>query len=218
MAQDMKNTLCYSTMQEYILTTNDAELQCLKALHYGIGSVAVLPTSLVYTDNYLKGTDVKIKVGISYPSGAYYPDIKSGEIKLLLNKGYHVDEFIVVLAVGHYKSGYKDMLVEEIEECIKAAAGIPVSFVLEAAVLDDGQLKEICDVCKEKGAKAIVSSANFAPYGIKLPTAADVKRLVAAAGELPVYAFASVKDKKEYEELAATGAAEIIVDNIENIL
>ena len=85
MTQDIKNTLCYSTMQEYILTTNDAELQCLKALHYGIGSVAVLPTSLVYTDKYLKGTDVKVCCVVGFPLGAMSSEAKAFETKESIN-------------------------------------------------------------------------------------------------------------------------------------
>lgn len=214
--KNLKN-ICYSTMQDYIVSENDSELQCLKAAFEGVGSIAVLPTSLKHTAKYLKDSDVKVRAGISYPSGAYYPEIKAAEIAQILDAGYRPDEFLAVLAVGYFKSGYSDLLKDEIVACIKAAGEIPVSFILEAAVLDDAQLKEICGECKKAGAKAIVSSANFAPYGIALPKTADVARLVKAADGLPVYAFSDVRDEKGLNELFEAGAAEVIVNSIDGL-
>lgn len=203
-----KDLICYSNMQDYVVRRADVEAQCLKARVYGLRQIAVLPSSLEITDRYLNGTDTAVYVGIAYPSGAYTPDMKAEEIAMLRASGHRISGYFAVLAVGRYLSGNRAELEEEIVRCLAAADGTPVWFVLEAAVLNDGQLAEICALLRQHGAAGVVSTTHFKPYGIPLAQLSDVARLQAAAGTLPMAAFAETA--QEAEAAAAAGAALVL--------
>lgn len=210
---DMNSKLILSNIQNYKVDNKDCENICLKAMQYGIKSVLVQPSSMPLVKKLLRGSEVKIGVAISYPSGAYFVDAKVEEIAEQVKMHPEITEFYVVMAVGRYLSGYTKEAAEEMKACVLAADGRDVYFMLESAILSSLQLAEIADLAKQSGIKGLVDTTGFKPYDIPFPTAADVKKMAESAAGLNVIANGLIDSLADAREKIDSGADRVIIIN-----
>lgn len=202
----IEKKIVYTNASAYKTSDADCERLVLGAMAKGMERIFVLPSSLPVV-NRTRTDGIRVAVGVSYPSGAYEQAVKVHEIEDLLCSGEAFDEIYAVLAVGRYLSGYADECRAEMEAMAAAAGEKPVYFIMEAAVMTDGQKKEVVEMAAGAGARGIVASTGFAPYDIKMPGPEDIKTLAeAAAGKLEIIANGGIDSMEKIQDMLRAGA------------
>lgn len=213
--KELLSKILITNINQYLVTDNDAENLCLKANLYGLAGAIVGPSSLEKLRKYKGNT--KIGVSTSYPSGAYPADAKTEEIRIIEDEQPIADSYFATIFVGNYLSGNKEETRKEISEIAKCT-NKPVYLILEAGVLADAQLAEICGFAKDAGIKGIVSTTCFAPYELPQTTPEQVQRLRKAADQMQVVAFVNTTSKEEFEALIDAGTDYLMVSDIAELI
>lgn len=201
----------FSNIQLYQVSDMHIENLVLKAVRTGAGVVVVGPSAVPVVERMLKEEDgILVDCALSYPSGAYLTEQKVQEIEDVLEELPGIDEFYIVMQVGTYLSGHRDIMQEELISLVKSAKGIPVKIVTEISALDKEQMKEICDAAAVAGVKGVVISADFAPYEIPEPTIEQVKDFVEAAeGRFEVIGAGKVMDAQRFLAMLEAGVTRV---------
>lgn len=218
---NLREKLEYSNISEYRIGDTECENLVLKALKCGVETIVVGPSSLNIVTNMLKNEKnaPKVCVTVAYPSGAYWKDSKVQEMEGILELGYPIDGFYVVMQVGAYLSGRKDAIQQEMEAFITAANKIPVKLVTELGVLSQSQIEELCKMAIEAGISAIVTSTGFLPYDVTQADQTAYRQLVKAAnGRIEIIANGDIKTKSEVEQLLKLGVDKICTTKAYEIL
>lgn len=207
----LEKQLEYSNISEYRIGDVECENLVLKALKYKVGTIVVGSSALKLVSDMLKDENgPEVCVAVSYPSGAYIKEAKVQEIEGLLELGYKIDGFYVVMQVGAYLSGKKEEAFQEMKALVEAAKGIPIKLITELGVLSHEQMQEICRMAVEAGISAIVTSAGFLPYGVPQANKEDYHYLVKMAdGKLEIIAHGNIQTREEAEELLALGVDKV---------
>jgi|GEM_PF-1406009 Deoxyribose-phosphate aldolase len=217
--KNIEKKMIYSNMSSYQVSDSDCEKLALAAIVSNISTVAVTPASLPAVNYIINDSTVKVAVAASYPSGAYNLSYKISEIQDLLDSNEHFDELYIVLAVGRYLSGYYKEAELEMINFVKTAKEIPVKVIIEAGMMDKGQKRQMCDMAIASGVKGIVSSTDFIPYDIVLPTTDDIQELKEAAqNSLEIIACGQINTPEIAEKMFLAGADKICSTNAFEII
>ncbi|MEH2958792.1 hypothetical protein [Candidatus Merdisoma sp. JLR.KK006] len=201
----------FSNIQLYEVSDMQIENLVLKAARTGAGVVVVGPSGVPVVSRVLTAEDrILVDCALSYPSGAYLTEQKVQEIEDVLEELPQINELYIVMQVGTYLSGHKDIMKEELVSLVKSAKGVPVKIVTEISAFSKEQMKEVCDAAATAGAKGIVISADFAPYDIPEPDIEQVKEFVeAAAGRFEVIGAGGVTDAKRFLAMLDAGVTRV---------
>lgn len=201
----------FSNIQLYEVSDMQIENLVLKAIRAKAGVVVVGPSAVPVVERMLKPEDgILIDCALSYPSGAYLTEQKIQEIEDVLEELPQINEFYIVMQVGTYLSGHKDVMQEELVSLVKSAKNVPVKIVTEISAFSKEQMKEVCDAAAEAGVKGVVISADFAPYDIPEPTIEQVKDFVeTAAGRFEVIGAGKVMDAKRFLAMLEAGVTRV---------
>ncbi len=160
----------------------DLRLLCLEAEKYAIPTVVVNPANVALTRPLAEASGVKVAAAVSYPVGAYWADAKALEIADAVEDG--ADEIYMVMAVGLFLDGrIEEQTIPEMAALVREARGRPTRLITEASILTDGQKQAVCRLAAAAGIDYLVTSTSFAPSHLPAVTMADVRALVAAAGD-----------------------------------
>jgi deoxyribose-phosphate aldolase len=118
------------------------------------------------------------------------------------------DEVDMVLNVGAVKNNNWQLVEEDIEAVVKAAAPKPVKVIIEACLLTDAEKVRACQAIAKAGAAFVKTSTGFNKGGA---TVEDVKLLAAEAKKLglKVKAAGGIRDAKTAATMLAAGAERI---------
>jgi len=183
-------------------TAADVERLCAEAVAHGFGAVCVNPWHLPRAVALLRGcTPVAITVA-GFPLGAAQTAVKAREAGLAVEQGAAgVD---MVLNLGAFLGGERDLAAEDIRQVVRACAGAPVKVILEACLLDDAQKRLACRLAVDAGAAFVKTSTGFSRGGA---TEADVRLLRQCVGpDIGVKASGGIKTREDALRLIAAGA------------
>jgi len=183
-------------------TEQKVELLCAEALKYGFASVCVNPALARAASRCLAGSPVKVCVVAGFPLGATVTPAKCRETESAIQDGAR--EIDMVMSIWAAKQGNWFMVEHDIQQVVRAAAGIPVKVILETCLLTDEEKRTACRVAVTVGAQFVKTSTGFSTGGA---TVADVRLLRACVGpKFGVKASGGIKTTQSALQMVEAGA------------
>ena len=176
------------------------------AIEYGMDA-CVPPCYVPLADSYAPG--VQLATVIGYPNGQHRPSIKAAEAEQAQADG--ADELAVVCNVGRLKAGEDDGVGEDLAEVI-AATSLPVSVIVEARLLTEGERDRIAQLAADVGAHQLVTSTTFEPGK---PAVDTIEQL---ADYLPVKVTGAISSWEDARPLLDAGGVRIGTPHGEEII
>jgi deoxyribose-phosphate aldolase len=155
----------------------DLRLLCLQAEKYQIPTVLVNPGNVKIMKKISKGMNIEIASAVSYPVGAYFPEVKAQEIEDAIDDG--ADQIYMIMAVGAFIDGWlEQQTIPEFNYLVEKADGRPTKLVTEISVLDTDQRRKVCDLAIESGIDFLVTTTDFERSNLPPVTLKDIEFLV----------------------------------------
>lgn len=146
------------------------------ALKRGVRALVVKPCHLKAAVRLLTGTEVLPVTVIGFPHGGQTTEIKVAEARQAVSDGAR--EIDMVLNIADLKQRRTIEVFHEVLSVVRAAGGRPVKVILEAAYLNDWEIRLACRLAARAGAAYVKTSTGFAPQGATLKDVALMRRTV----------------------------------------
>jgi deoxyribose-phosphate aldolase len=186
-------------------TTRDIVKLCAEAREYGFKAVCVQPSYVGLCVKELKDSEVCIATVIGFPQGASCKEVKVFEAKCALNSG--AKEVDMVINIGALKSGYEELVYEDIKGVVDTALGYPgsiVKVIIETCLLNREEKVLACRLAVRAGAQYVKTSTGFAGGGATLE---DIRLMSAAVqGKAKIKASGGIRTRQQAEEFLRAGA------------
>ncbi len=187
-------------------TREDFDRLAEEAKKYHFRSVCVHSSNVEYVAGLLEGSDVIPIAVVGFPHGQLTAVAKAFEAHdAIANRG--AKEIDMVINISALKSKHYRMVLDDIQQVVRACEGNPVKVILETASLDETE--KICGCClaKAAGARFIKTSTGMVEGGA---TVADIRLIREVVGdELLIKASGGIKTVGFARELIAAGANRI---------
>jgi deoxyribose-phosphate aldolase len=182
---------------------------CNEAIEHDFYAVAVLPYWIPIAVDVLNSTSVRIATGISFPFGGDTTKTKVFSAKQAIQYGANAVD--MVINIGALKSGYKELVKQDIVEVVQAvneiAPGTEVKVIIECCYLNDHEKKTACAIVASSGADFVKTSTGFGPSGA---TVADVRFLRSILPpSIKIKAAGMIRNKDQALSLIEAGATRI---------
>lgn len=186
--------------------TKDAIIKlCSEAREYSFASVCVNPGNVKLASDCLKGSPVKVCTVIGFPLGATTSVTKALETRDAIANG--ASEIDMVINVGALKAGNYELVQQDIEAVVQAAAGNIVKVIIETGLLTDEEKVMACKLSKQAGADFVKTSTGFGHGGA---TAKDVALMRQTVGKyMGVKASGGIRDLATANAMVEAGASRI---------
>lgn len=181
----------------------DAELDI--AAEWGVFSVCVRPSDIAHAASRLAGTGVAVGTVIGFPHGTTSTAAKVAEVRQALADG--ATEVDMVVNIGALRSGFDDVVTDDIRAVVEAASGHITKVILETAYLDDEQIARGSRLTEAGGAHFVKTSTGFAGGGA---TVEHVRLMRANVGpDVQVKASGGVRSYADALAMIAAGATRL---------
>jgi deoxyribose-phosphate aldolase len=196
----------------------DLRLLCLQAEKYKIPTVLVNPGNVKLVKNITKGMNIEVAAAVSYPVGAYFPEVKAQEILDAVADG--VDQIYMVMAVGAYLDGWlEEQTIPEFKSLVDHAAGRLTKLVTEISVLNLDQRRQVCDLVMESGIDYLVTTTDFDRSNLPPVTLEDVSFLANyVQDDLSIIHKGKFSNPTQALESLNAGAARLCTENAREVL
>jgi deoxyribose-phosphate aldolase len=165
----------------------------------GEGMRACIPPCYVTeAADYAPGVDIATVVG--FPHGQHATAVKCAEAQQAWDDG--ADELDVVANLGRLRGDEDDAVVDDLAEMV-AAVPIPVKAIVEAPLLDKGELQRVCEAAVEADADFVKTATGFVEGG------ATVEDVEIMSEYLPVKASGGIGSWDRAEAMFDAGAERI---------
>lgn len=177
--EQFAKTIDHSLLQPQ-LTEADVIAGCELAARYHAASVCVKPYHVRLAAKLLADSDVLVSTVVGFPHGSSTTETKLAETRQALDDG--AVELDMVINYGQLRSGHADYVGREIKSICDLAheRGAKVKVIFENAYLTDEEKIIACKLSDEAGADWVKTSTGFAPTGATL---ADIKLMRANVSE-----------------------------------
>ncbi|CAI9391624.1 deoxyribose-phosphate aldolase [Microbacterium sp. T2.11-28] len=187
------------------LTRADVDAELDIAAEWGVFSVCVRPSDIPHAVSRLSGTGVAVGTVIGFPHGTTSTAAKVAEVRQALSDG--AVEFDMVVNIGALRSGFDDVVVDDIRAVVAAADGRITKVILETALLDEEQIARGSRLTEAGGADFVKTSTGFAGGGA---TAAHVRLMRDSVGEgVQVKASGGVRSYADALAMLEAGATRL---------
>lgn len=196
------------------LTRADVDAELDIAAEWGVFSVCVRPSDIAYAVSRLAGTGVAVGTVIGFPHGTTSTAAKVAETRQALADG--AAEVDMVVNIGALRSGFDDVVADDIRAVVEAASGHIVKVILETAFLDDEQIERGSRLTEQGGADFVKTSTGFAGGGATIPHVSLMRATVGegvqvkASGGVRSYADALAMLEAGATRLGTSGSAVIL--------
>ncbi|MDP8248847.1 MAG: deoxyribose-phosphate aldolase [Candidatus Tritonobacter lacicola] len=184
----------------------DFDRVCEEAKKYHFRSVCVFSGDVEYVAGKLKGSDVIPIAVVGFPHGQMTPVAKAFEAHdAISNRG--AQEIDMVINVSALKSKHYILVLEDIQQVVKACEGKPVKVIIETALLTEAEKICACCLAKTAGARFIKTSTGKEEGGA---TVEDVRLMREVVGdEVLIKASGGINTSEFAHELIEAGADRI---------
>lgn len=184
----------------------DFDRVCEEAKQYHFRSVCVFSGDVEYVAGRLKGSDVIPIAVVGFPHGQMTPVAKAFEAHdAIVRRG--AQEIDMVINVSALKSKHYILVLEDIQQVVKACEGKPVKVIIETSLLTNPEKICACCLAKAAGARFIKTSTGKEEGGA---TVEDVRLIREVVGdEVLIKASGGIKTREFACELLTAGANRI---------
>ena len=213
--EQITNTIDHAVLRpEY--TVNNVIEGCRVGKDYGVASVCVRPTDIVFAKKELLNSNVGLSTVIGFPHGANRSEVKVLEAELAIKDG--ATELDMVMNIGMFLSGLYNYVKKDIFDVVRVAKphNVIVKVILETFYLSSEQISEACIICKEAGADYVKTSTGFAS-GVATFEAVEI--MFQTVGDcMGVKASGGIKDYQTLEGYLKQGCKRIGTSSTKSIL
>lgn len=142
---------------------------CDEAIAYEFYSVCVNSCFVRLAKEHVKKSDVVVCSVVGFPLGTMHSRAKAFEARLAIENG--ASEIDMVLNVGHLKSGYYQLVHDDIKKVKEAVGDNILKVILEISELSDEEIKKACEICIEANADFVKTSTGFSKSGATIEAA-----------------------------------------------
>lgn len=186
---------------------DDIKRVCAEAKKHQFAAVCVPPFYIKDAAWFLEDEPVKVCSVIGFPFGYSATSAKVEEIKRAMND--EADELDVVVNIAAIKSGNWNHVKNDIDSITIAThlRGKVLKIIFETGLLTNDEIKELCNICNEKGVDFVKTSTGFNGEG----ATEDVVRFLRAnlSPKIRIKASGGIKTKQQAEALINAGADRI---------
>jgi deoxyribose-phosphate aldolase len=175
----------------------------LKSAEYNFWAVVVQGCWAREVKELIRGSDIRLSVGVGFPMGGCSVESKKAEIEQAIAAG--ADMFDYMPNIGYLKSGLYDRFSGEMAEIVKAAQGRPVSAMLEFSVLNLDEKVRAAVLAQGAGIAVVKNSSGWGRGGPA--TVDDIKLLRSiVSNKTKVKASGGIRDLDTALKLIDAGA------------
>jgi deoxyribose-phosphate aldolase len=187
-------------------TYNEIERLCFEAKEYGFASVCVNPAYVHLATRLLGGSPVKVCTVVGFPLGATTYTMKAEEGKEAVVNG--AAEIDMVINLGALKSGFYNLVYQEIKAVVEAASCHALTkVILETCFLTTEEKIKACLLAQYAGADFVKTSTGFGKAGATAEDVALMRQVV--GGTMGVKAAGGIRDLATAEAMIKAGANRI---------
>ena len=188
------------TLLKSVATPQDIISLCEEAVQYNFFSVCVNSCYVRLAKEHLKKSDVVVCSVIGFPLGAMHTNSKVFDAKLAIDNG--ASEIDMVLNIGHLKSKYYQLVLEDIKKVKEAIGKHVLKVILEISELTNEEIVKACKLCLDANADFVKTSTGFSSSGATIE--GTKLMLKAVNGKAKVKASGGIRDyetAKQYIDL-----------------
>ncbi|MBA2132523.1 deoxyribose-phosphate aldolase [Capillibacterium thermochitinicola] len=187
-------------------TYNDVERLCAEAKEYGFASVCVNPANVSLAVRLLGKSAVKVCTVVGFPLGATTHQVKAEETKEAVGSG--AAEVDMVINIGALKSGFYNLVYQDIKAVVEAAGAQALTkVIIETCLLTTEEKIKACLLALYAGADFVKTSTGFGKGGATVEDVALMRRVV--GGRMGVKASGGIRDLATAEAMVKAGANRI---------
>ncbi|MCK4330632.1 deoxyribose-phosphate aldolase [candidate division WOR-3 bacterium] len=197
---------CYidHTLLKPDATETDILRLCDEAKKYSFASCCINPHWVSLVRKQLLGSTVKTCSVAGFPLGASRKITKIYEAERCAEDG--AEEIDMVMNIGEFKCGEKDLVGKEIEEIVRRT-GVTIKVIIETCLLTDEEKSEAATIVMESGAHFVKTSTGFSTYGAKVEDVRLLKSVV--EDNIGVKASGGIRTYKQAMDMINAGASRI---------
>lgn len=185
-------------------TEKNIKQLCEEAKKYHFASCCINPHWVILVRKNLVGTYIKTCSVVGFPLGASRINTKIFEAERCTLDG--ADEIDMVMNIGAFKSGHKDIVAKEIREIVRKT-GVIIKVIIETCLLTNDEKIEAAKIVMANGAHFVKTSTGFSKYGA---TVDDVRLLKGIVGnKIGVKASGGIRTYRQAAEMIKAGATRI---------
>lgn len=186
-------------------TVEDIKNLCTEAKKHNFYAVCVNSYYVALADSELMHTDVKVASVVGFPLGSMTTRVKAFEAKLCVDQG--ADEIDMVLNIGLLKSGYHQIVEDEIKSIKNTIGDKVLKVIFENCYLTDHEKKIACKLSLNAGADFIKTSTGFGTGGATLE---DIQLMKNEVGKyLKIKASGGIRDLETAKKYIDLGVSRI---------
>lgn len=184
-------------------TLADLKAFCEEARKHRFGAVVIQGCWVSEAKDLLKGSGVKLSVGVGFPMGGVIIEAKLAEVRETARLGAEMFDYMP--NIGFLKSGMDDRFREEIARIVREASGRPVRVMLEYSILDHEQKVKAAKLSEAAGVAGVKNSSGWGRGG---PATVEDIRLLRSSVSPKVHVKASggIRDLDNALRLVEAGA------------
>ena len=195
---------------DHTLLKQDAKLEdikklCAEADEYNFCSVCVNSSYVKNAKDFLKNKDVKVCSVVGFPLGAMITPAKAYEAKCAIEDG--ASEIDMVINVGWVKSKSFDLVEEDIKALRTTCKDIVLKVILETALLNEEEIKKVCEISKKLKVDFVKTSTGFSSRGASLEDLKIMKSVV--KDEVQIKASGGIRTTQKAKEMIEAGATRL---------
>lgn len=198
---------------EHTLLKQDATKEELtklfdEAKQYKFKGVCVNPQNVLFANESLKGTDIKIVTVVGFPLGASISEAKAFEAEKAIEQG--ADEIDMVLSVQALKDKDYEYIINDIKTVKKACGKNNLKVIIETDLLTKEEIKKACELIAQAGADFAKTSTGFVKNGVGAKVE-DIELMYETLKNTNVRIKASggIKDREKAVALINAGASRL---------
>ena len=184
-------------------TFNEIERLCAEAKDFRFASVCVNPGYVRLAARLLGESGVKVCTVIGFPLGATTFRVKAEEAREAIENG--AGEVDMVINIGALKSGFYNLVYEDIKAVVETAACQALTkVIIETCFLAEEEKIRACLLAKYAGADFVKTSTGFGKAGATSDDVSLMRKIVGSG--MGVKASGGIRDYITAEAMIKAGA------------
>ena len=180
---------------------------CAQAIEHDFKAVCIPPYFVQIAKQLLKKSNVLICTVIGFPYGYSSTVAKAEEVKKAIMEG--ADELDVVINICAVKNEDWAYVSNDIESVTMAAhmKGKIVKIIIESGLMNEEEIKKICEICIEKEVDFVKTSSGVNAEGATVEVVRFIKSLI--GDKAKIKASGGIRDFEKVSQLIEAGADRI---------
>ncbi|MBD3630411.1 deoxyribose-phosphate aldolase [Cyclobacterium sp.] len=197
----IEHTALHPSVDERTITRLIAQ-----ARKYQFRGVCVPPFWVKKVKRELATEDIQVVTVVGFPFGYGMTQTKVFEAQQAIRDG--ADELDLVWSLTAFKSGMTWPKIElaQLANCCHDEEKF-LKVIVETAYLDEAELRDACDICRDAGVDFVKTSTGFAPEGAKTATVRLMRECLPS--QVGIKASGGIKTLEQALEMIKAGADRI---------